>query len=86
MGVSAVTVCCHVRLHLGSMPHGQHAAPKPSGGKTALWEMAAGAARQVGGRRHWRAARPRRVRRSSPQFLVRHLWVDDFRVLPRKLT
>ena len=72
MDVSAVTVRCHVRLHLGSMSQRHHASPKPLGGKTASLVMAAGAARQVvlSGRRHWRAARPRRVRRSSPQFIV----------------
>ena len=72
MDVSAVTVRCHVRLHLGSMSQRHHASPKPLGGKTASLVMAAGAARQVvlSGRRHCRAARPRRVRRSSPQLLV----------------
>ena len=72
MDVSAVTVRCHVRLHLGSMSQRHHASPKPLGGKTASLVMAAGAARQVvlSGRRHCRAARPRRVRRSSPKFPV----------------
>ena len=72
MDVSAVTVRCHVRLHLGSMSQRHHASPKPLGGKTASLVMAAGAARQVvlSGRRHWRATRARRVRRSSPKFPV----------------